>query len=134
MKLLYPLVLTAAALLTAPLARAHHSFAAEFDRSKPVKLTGVVTKLEWQNPHIWFYLDVKNDDGSVSNWGFSGSSPIQLMRRGIRKTVLQPGMTVTVDGFRTKDSSNNGSASTVTFPDGKSVFTTVADDPNENKN
>jgi hypothetical protein len=134
MKSPYTLALIAAALMAAPLAQAHHSFAAEFDRSKPVKLTGVVTKLEWQNPHIWFYIDVKSADGTVNNWGFSGSSPIQLMRRGIRKTVLQPGMTVTVDGFRTKDSSNNGSASTVTFPDGRSVFTTVADDPNESKN
>jgi len=134
MRTSYPLALLAAALMAAPLAQAHHSFAAEFDRSKPVKVTGVVTKLEWQNPHIWFYLDVKNDDGSVTNWGFSGSSPIQLMRRGINKTVLQPGMTVTVDGFRAKDSSNNGSGSTVTFADGRSVFTTVADDPNEKKN
>jgi len=121
------------ALVAVPLAEAHHSFASEFDISKTVKVTGVVTKLEWQNPHIWYYVDVKNDDGSVTNWAFSGSSPIQLMRRGIRKTVLAPGTIITVEGYRAKDGSNNAGGSKVTFQDGRSVFTTVADDPNEKK-
>jgi len=133
MKTFIPLGLLFAASMATPLAQAHHSFAAEFDNSKPVKVSGVVTKLEWQNPHIWFYVDVKNDDGTVSNWGFSGSSPIQLMRRGINKRVLEPGMAITVEGFRTKDGSTNGSGSKVTFADGRSVFTTVADDPDEKK-
>src|SRR5271170_3576543 len=133
MKTFFPLALLAAALMAAPLAQAHHSFAAEFDLTKTVKVTGVVTKLEWQNPHIWYYVDVKNDDGSVTNWAFSGSSPIQLMRRGISKKVLEPGTVITVEGPRAKDGSNNGSGSKVTFQDGRSVFTTVADDPNDKK-
>jgi hypothetical protein len=134
MRTFYPLALLAAALMAAPLAQAHHSFAAEFDVNKPVKVTGVVTKLEWQNPHIWYYVDVKNDDGSVTNWAFSGSSPIQLMRRGIHKNVLEPGTIITVEGSRAKDGSNNAGGSKVTFQDGRSVFTTVSDDPNEKKN
>jgi DNA/RNA endonuclease YhcR with UshA esterase domain len=134
MKTLIPGSVILAVLAATPLAQAHHSFAAEFDTNKPVKVTGVVTKLEWQNPHIWYYVDVKNDDGSVTNWAFSGSSPIQLMRRGINKNVLQPGTVITVEGYRAKDGSNNGGGSKVTFQDGRSVFTTVADDPNEKKN
>jgi hypothetical protein len=122
--------LLSAGLAVTPLAQAHHSFSAEYDTSKPVKVTGVVTKLEWQNPHIWYFIDVKNDDGTVTNWAFSGSSPIQLMRRGISKKVLEPGTVITVEGFRAKDGSNNGGGSKVTFQDGRSVFTTTADDPN----
>jgi hypothetical protein len=70
----------------APLA-AHHSFAAEFDDTKPVKMTGVIKKVEWTNPHIWFYLDVKNTDGTVTTWGFAGGAPGQLMRRGIVRSA-----------------------------------------------
>ena len=73
---------------------AHHSFAAEFDDSKPVKVAGVVTKVEWLNPHIWFYVDSKDEFGNVTHWAFSGGAPGQLMRRGITKNVIQPGMTV----------------------------------------
>lgn len=114
---------------------AHHSFAAEFDSSKPVKLSGVVTRVEWQNPHVWFYVDVKNDDGTVTNWAFSGGAPGQLMRRGITKKVIAPGMAVVVDGFRAKDGSNNASGGRVTFPDGRSVFTAGSEDrvPGEGK-
>jgi hypothetical protein len=116
------------ALAVSAAAWAHHSFAAEFDDQKPVKMSGVVTKVEWQNPHIWFYVDVKGDDGKVTNWGFSGGAPGQLMRRGIAKKVIQEGMTVTVEGFRSKDGSNNANGARVTFPDGRSVFTAGAED------
>ncbi len=122
------LTLLLAVLPTLPALQAHHSFAAEFDTAKPVKMTGVVTRVEWQNPHIWFYVDVKGDDGTVTNWGFSGGAPGQLMRRGITKKVIQEGMTITVEGFRSKDGSNNANGARVTFPDGSSVFTAGAED------
>ena len=105
------LVVFAAGLLLAAAAPmlAHHAFAAEYDSTKPVKVTGVVTKVEWTNPHIWFYVDVKDDSGKVTNWGFSGGPPGMLQRRGIGKNVLKPGDVITVEGFRAKDSSSNGS-------------------------
>ena len=109
-------------------ARAHHSFSAEYDDTKPVSVSGVVTKVEWQNPHIWFYVDSTDADGKVTHWAFSGGAPGQLMRRGIMKSAIQPGMTVHVDGYRAKDGSNNANGSKVTFPDGRSVFTAGAED------
>jgi hypothetical protein len=112
----------------APSLLAHHSFSAEYDATKPIQVTGVVTKVEWQNPHIWFFVDVKDESGKVTNWGFSGGAPGQLMRRGINKDVIQPGMTIMVDGFLAKDGSHNGSGGKVTFPDGRSVFTASAED------
>jgi hypothetical protein len=119
-RLLIGIVLAAAAAVPAA---AHHSFAAEFDDTKPVNVTGTITKVEWQNPHIWFYVDVKNTDGSVTNWAFSGGAPGQLMRRGITKDALKIGAEVNVKGFRAKDASNNGFGQQVTYPDGRNVFT-----------
>lgn len=107
---------------------AHHSFAAEYDETKPIKVTGVVTKVEWLNPHIWFYVDVKDDSGKVTNWAFSGGAPGQLTRRGITHDVIQPGMTIMVEGFLAKDGSHNANGSKVTFADGRSVFTASAED------
>ena len=107
---------------------AHHSFAAEYDDSKPVKVTGVVTKVEWLNPHIWFYVDSKDQAGKIEHWAFSGGAPGQLMRRGIMKDVLQVGSTVVVEGFRAKDGSKNANGAKVTFPDGRSVFTASGED------
>jgi hypothetical protein len=102
---------------------AHHSFAAEYDDTKPIKVTGVVTKVEWQNPHVWFFVDVKGEDGKTTNWAFSGGAPGQLMRRGVTHNVIKEGMTVVVDGFRAKDASHNAFGQSVTFPDGRQVFT-----------
>jgi hypothetical protein len=107
---------------------AHHSFAAEFDDTKPIKMTGTITKVEWTNPHIWFYLDVKNADGTTTTWGFAGGAPGQLMRRGIVKDQLKLGETVVVEGFRAKDGSNNASGGRVTFPDGRNVLTAGSQD------
>lgn len=110
---------------------AHHSFAAEYDDTKPMHVTGTVTKVEWQNPHVWFYLDVKGDDGKVVNYAFSGGAPGQLMRRGVMKSAIPVGATVTVDGFKAKDGSPNGFGAKVTFPDGRMVFTANQDDQNK---
>jgi len=116
-------------LLAAASLSAHHSFAAEYDETKPVKVTGVVSKVEWKNPHIWFYVDVKDDQGKITTWGFSGGPPGMLLRRGITKDVLKPGDVVTVQGFRAKDGSYNASGGTVLFAkDGKQVFTAGAED------
>ena len=112
------------ALMVAP-ALAHHSAIAEYDLEKPVKVAGAVTRVEWSNPHIWFYVDVKNPDGSVTNWGFSGGAPGVLQRRGISRTSMKIGDQVVVQGFRAKDGSFNGSGDTVTFSDGRRVFTAM---------
>jgi len=107
---------------------AHHAFAAEYDGTKPVKVKGVVTKVEWMNPHIWFYLDVKDDSGKVTTWGFSGGPPGMLARRGITKDVMKTGDVIVVEGFRAKDGSNNASGGNVTFADGRKVFAGAAED------
>ena len=107
---------------------AHHSFAAEFDDKQPIKLTGTLTKVEWTNPHIWYYVEVKNSDGTTTMWALSGGAPGQLMRRGIRKDQLVVGQVVNVDGFRAKDGSHNGFGRIVTYQDGRNVFTASAAD------
>jgi hypothetical protein len=101
---------------------AHHSFAAEFDQDKPVTLTGVVTKLEWTNPHIHFYVDAKGADGKVLHWDFEGGSPNGLGRQGWTRNSLKVGDTVTVQGFRAKDGSNLVSTGMVKLPNGQQVF------------
>lgn len=108
---------------------AHHSTIAVYDPANPVKVTGVVTKVEWMNPHIWFYVDVKDESGKVTNWGFSGGPPGLLQRRGVPKTAMKIGDVVVVEGFRARDGSNNASGGRVTFTDGRQVFTASAEDP-----
>ena len=107
---------------------AHHSFAAEYDATKPVAVTGVVKKVEWQNPHIWIYVDVRDESGKVTTWGFSGGPPGMLTRRGISKDVLKVGDVIKVEGFRARDGSNNASGGNVTFADGRKVFAGAAGD------
>ena len=102
---------------------AHHSFAAEFDASKPLKLTGTVTKLEWTNPHTWFFVDVKGDDGKITNWGFEMGSPNGLMRAGWTRNSMKVGDIVTIEASRAKDGSNNANARSVTLAStGKTLF------------
>ena len=101
---------------------AHHSELAEFDLSKPVKVTGTLQKVEWQNPHVWFFVDVTEADGTVTTWGFSTSPPGSLMRRGITKDVMRIGAVVNVEGSRARDGSNHSSTRGFTFEDGTAVL------------
>ena len=101
---------------------AHHSFSTEYDRSKPISVTGVVRKVEWKNPHIWFYVDVKDAGGRVTTWGFSGAPPSFLMRQGIPRDAMKVGDMVTVTGSRAKNAEHVCNASTVTLANGKKLF------------
>ena len=100
---------------------AHHSFAAEFDDKKPVKLEGNVVRFEFMNPHSWIHLDVTNPDGKVVRWAVETGSTNALFRRGWRKDSLRAGDYITVDAFRAKDGSNTANANTVKLPDGRQV-------------
>ncbi len=122
MRAIRQLAIAAGVLFASGLALAHHAYTAEFDTTKPVKVTGVVTKLEWSNPHIWIYLDVKDDKGSVTNWGFSASPPGMLLRRGITKNSLKIGDVLTISGHRAKDGSNNASGNIVMTADGRETL------------
>jgi len=108
-------------LAVAPL-EAHHSFAAEFDRDKPITLTGTVTKVEWTNPHARIYIDVKDERGAVVNWDFELGPPNGLMRRGWSRNSLKQGHVVTINGFLSKLAPNIANARTVTLADGRQVF------------
>jgi len=107
--------------LTARAVVAHHSFAAEFDASKPVSLKGTITKVEWTNPHTWFYIDVE-DAGKKVNWAVEGGAPNVLYREGWRPDSLKAGDKVTITGSRAKDGSNLANATLVQLPDGKCLF------------
>jgi hypothetical protein len=100
---------------------AHHSFAAQYDASKAIRLVGVLTKIEWTNPHTYFYIDVKEADGSVVRWGLEGGSPTSLSRRGFKRGDLKIGDTIVVDGYRARDGSHLADARRVTLPDGRIV-------------
>jgi Family of unknown function (DUF6152) len=112
-------------------ALAHHSGAAEFDSTKKIDLTGVVTKVEWTNPHAHFYMDVKDPSGNVANWNLELASPNVLIRNGWKRNSVKPGDTVSVTGSRAKDSPYYGSASVITFPDGHKLSFLGADDPSK---
>jgi hypothetical protein len=116
--------LVAAALFqAAPVARAHHSFGAEYDASKPVTLSGVITKVEWSNPHTHFFMDVTDDKGNVANWKFEGYPPSVLYRTGWKREVtMKPGDRVTVFAWRARDGTNWGHGRQVTLADGTKLF------------
>jgi hypothetical protein len=107
---------------------AHHSFAAEFDASKAIRVTGSLTKVDWSNPHIYFYLDVKEDNGNIVKWSCEAGSPGALSRRGFKRGDLKLGDTVIVDGYRAKDGSRLMDARRVTLPDGRVVSGASAGD------
>ena len=116
-------VVWAAAWLTSSSpALAHHSFAAEFDASRPIKLTGVVKRMEFSNPHSWLYIDVQTNAGETQEWAVEGAAPNALMRRGWNRSSLPAGTVVNVQGFQARDRSFRAAGRNVTLPDGSSLF------------
>lgn len=103
-------------------AAAHHTFIAQYDPDKPITMTGIVTRVEWTNPHARFYIDVTDEQGAVKNWNLELASPNVLRRYGWTGKSLQPGDRVTVDGTLARDGSNMANALTVTLPDGRKIF------------
>ncbi len=107
---------------------AHHSFAAEYDANAKLTLKGTVTKVDWMNPHIWVYLDAKDESGKMIHWQCEGGPPNTLTRNGWTKDALKIGDEVTIQGFRAKDGTNTCNSRSVTLPDGRKVFAGSADD------
>lgn len=101
---------------------AHHAFAAEFDANKPVNFTATVTKMEWVNPHVWIYVDVKKPDGTVEKWAIEGGAPTSLFKRGFTKASLLPGTEIVVDGYGAKDGTMRANGREITFTDGHKLF------------
>ena len=101
---------------------AHHSFAAEFDATKPVTLRGTVTKMEWVNPHSWIHLDVKGPDGKVETWAIEAGAPNAMFRRGWNKNSIPVGIEIVVEGYRAKNGKNIANGRDVLLPDGKKLF------------
>jgi hypothetical protein len=103
-------------------AQAHHSFAAEFDESKPIKLQGTVTRMEWINPHSWIHVDVVGEDGKTVSWMIEAGTPNTMFRRGFTRNSLLPGTEIVVEGFLAKDGANRANGFSITFTDGRRLF------------
>src|SRR5579863_8770414 len=120
-KLAMALVSTGLLLAAVP-AWAHHAFGAEFDIDKPIKLTGTLTKVEWINPHAWLHIDVRNPDGTVTDWMVEGGSPNTLLRHGFTRNTLEVGTVIIVSGYQAKDGTNKANGKDITFEDGRKLL------------
>lgn len=120
-------------LISATPSPAHHAFMAEFDQTKPMTVTGVVTKMEWQNPHAFVYLDVKDESGKIVKWWFETAAPSALTTRGWKRESVKVGDQVTVQGYLAKHGSNFAAARSVLMPNGQKVYTGTMDDGGPDK-
>jgi hypothetical protein len=117
------LLVAIASLLLVPVSVwAHHAFAAEFDSTKPVKLRGTVTKMDWINPHAWIHIEVKATDGKVTKWMIEAAAPNAMLRRGFSQESLPIGTEILIEGYQAKDGANRANGSSITYPDGKKLF------------
>ena len=105
-----------------PVVDAHHAFSAEFDANRPVRLEGVVTRMEWINPHSWIHIDVTDEDGTVESWMIEGGAPNALLRRGWNRDSLPAGTEIMVQGYQARDGSNRANGRDITFTDGTKLF------------
>jgi len=108
--------------LSAAPMRAHHAFSAEFDATKPLKLEGAVTEVEWINPHTWIHIAVKSSDGKTDDWMIEGGTPNTLLRRGFTEDSLKVGTVIKIDGYQAKDGTNKANGRDLTLPDGRKLF------------
>ena len=129
LKVTYKLIVMGFGAVIASAAQAHHAFSAEFDVKQPVELEGVITKLQWTNPHSWVYVDVTDASGEVTSWAVEFGSPYALLRKGLRKTDFPLGVPVSVKGYRARSGKAVANASSVLLADGRGFYTAAEDSP-----